>query len=186
MPTTEEGLLRSLRFLRVPEWMPSSSHPPVTLSSCWVPCKLSSSCGLCPLVAVNTALPSQSHRSSQGHQTSSFIAQSSINTRRKKESTLIFRIHSSCPQVSALSGLLPWLPKPYFLFHPSLHHSPCFLLILLFGKLVIHLDPDLLECEVKWALGSITINKASGDDGIPAELFQILKDDTVKVLHSIC
>ena len=44
----------------------------------------------------------------------------------------------------------------------------------------------MLECEVKWALGSITINKASGDDGIPVELFQILKDDTVKVLHSIC
>ena len=50
---------------------------------------------------------------------------------------------------------------------------------------VTHLDPDILECEVKWALGSITMNKASGGDGIPAELFQILKDDAVKVLHSI-
>ena len=49
-----------------------------------------------------------------------------------------------------------------------------------------HLEPDILECEVKWALGSITMNKASGGDGIPFELFQILKDDTVKVLHSIC
>ena len=49
-----------------------------------------------------------------------------------------------------------------------------------------HLEPDILECEVKWALGSITTNKASEDDGIPAELFQILKDDAVKVLHSIC
>ena len=49
-----------------------------------------------------------------------------------------------------------------------------------------HLEPDILECEVKWALGSITINKASGGDGIPVELFQILKDDAVKVLHSIC
>ena len=49
-----------------------------------------------------------------------------------------------------------------------------------------HLEPDILECEVKWALGSITMNKASGGDGIPVELFQILKDDTVKVLHSIC
>ena len=48
-----------------------------------------------------------------------------------------------------------------------------------------HLEPDILECKVKWALGSITINKASGGDGIPAELFQILKDDAVKVLHSI-
>ena len=49
-----------------------------------------------------------------------------------------------------------------------------------------HLKPDILECEIKWALGSITTNKASGDDGIPVELFQILKDDAVKVLHSIC
>ena len=49
-----------------------------------------------------------------------------------------------------------------------------------------HLEPDIREYEVKWALGSITINKASGDDGIPAELFHILKDDAVKVLHSIC
>ena len=51
---------------------------------------------------------------------------------------------------------------------------------------IIHLEPHILACEVKWALGSITTNKASGDDGIPAELFQILKDDVVKVLHSIC
>ena len=49
-----------------------------------------------------------------------------------------------------------------------------------------HLEPDILECEVKWTLGSITTNKASGGDGIPVELFQILKDDAVKVLHSIC
>ena len=49
-----------------------------------------------------------------------------------------------------------------------------------------HLEPDSLECQVKWALGSITMNKASGGDGIPVELFQILKDDAVKVLHSIC
>ena len=50
---------------------------------------------------------------------------------------------------------------------------------------VTHLEPDILECEVKWALGSITVNKASRGDGIPVELFQILKDDAVKVLHSI-
>ena len=49
---------------------------------------------------------------------------------------------------------------------------------------VTHLEPDILESEVKWALGSITTNKASGDDGIPAELFQVLKDGAVKVLHS--
>ena len=52
--------------------------------------------------------------------------------------------------------------------------------------LITHLEPDFLECEVKWALGSITTNKASGDDGIPVALFQIPKDDAVKVLHSIC
>ena len=53
-------------------------------------------------------------------------------------------------------------------------------------NVVTHLDLDTLECEVKWALGSITANKASGGDGIPAKLFQILKDDAAKVLHSIC
>ena len=52
--------------------------------------------------------------------------------------------------------------------------------------MITHLDPDILECEVKWALGSITTNKPSGGDGIPVELFQILKDDAVKVVHSIC
>ena len=51
---------------------------------------------------------------------------------------------------------------------------------------ITHLEPDILECEVKWALGSITMNKFSGGDGSPAELFQILKYDAVKVLHSIC
>ena len=52
--------------------------------------------------------------------------------------------------------------------------------------MVTHLEPDILGCELKWALGNITTNKASGDNGIPADLFQILKDDAVKVLHSIC
>ena len=51
--------------------------------------------------------------------------------------------------------------------------------------MITHLEPDILECEVKWALGSITVNKASGGDGIPVEPFQILKDDTVKVLHNM-
>ena len=54
------------------------------------------------------------------------------------------------------------------------------------NSVITHLEPDILKCEVKWALGSITKNKASGGDGIPVELFQILKDDAVKVLHSIC
>ena len=52
--------------------------------------------------------------------------------------------------------------------------------------MITGLEPDILECEVKWALGSITMNKASGNDRIPAERFQILKDDAVKVLHSVC
>ena len=51
---------------------------------------------------------------------------------------------------------------------------------------ITHLKPDIMECQAKWTLGSITMNKASGGDGIPVELFQILKDDAVKVLHSIC
>ena len=55
-----------------------------------------------------------------------------------------------------------------------------------YDGVITHLEQDILECEVKWALGSITMNKASGGDGIPAELFQILKDDAGKLLHSIC
>ena len=54
------------------------------------------------------------------------------------------------------------------------------------NDVITHLEPDILECEVRWALGSIIMNKASGGDEIPVELFQILKDDAVKVLHSIC
>ena len=54
------------------------------------------------------------------------------------------------------------------------------------GGMITHLELDILECEVRWALGIITTNKASGGDGIPVELFQTLKDDAVKVLHSIC
>ena len=61
------------------------------------------------------------------------------------------------------------------------HHDPDN-----YDGVIIHLEPDILECEVKWALESITTNKASGRDRIPVELFQILKDDAVKVLHSIC
>ena len=51
---------------------------------------------------------------------------------------------------------------------------------------ITHLEPDILECEIKWALGSITMNKASGGDGVPVEVFQMLKDDAVKMLHLIC
>ena len=66
------------------------------------------------------------------------------------------------------------------LYKKGLHHPDCH------NSMIIHLEPDILECEVKWALGSITTNKASGGDGILVELFQILKDDAVKVLHSVC
>ena len=52
--------------------------------------------------------------------------------------------------------------------------------------MITQLEPDILECEVKWALGSITTNNASGGDGVPVELFQVLKDDAAKVLHSVC
>ena len=58
--------------------------------------------------------------------------------------------------------------------------------LLIHNGVITHLEPDILECEVKWSLGSITMNKPSGDDGIPDELFQILKDDVVKELHSVC
>ena len=62
-----------------------------------------------------------------------------------------------------------------YLYDPDIHDD-----------VITHLEPDILEWEVKWALESITMNKTSGGDGIPVELFQILKDDAVKVLHSIC
>ena len=65
------------------------------------------------------------------------------------------------------------------LYKKDLHHP------VNYDCVITHLEPDILECEVKWALRSITMNKASGGDGIPAELFQILKDDAVKVLYSI-
>ena len=73
-----------------------------------------------------------------------------------------------------------WQKHTEELYKKDLHNSDNY------DGVITHLEPDILECEVKWALGSITTNKASGGDGIPVELFQILKDDAVKVLHSIC
>ena len=73
-----------------------------------------------------------------------------------------------------------WQKYTAELFKKDLHYSDNH------DGVITHLEPDILECEVKWALGSITTNKASGRGGIPAELFQILKDDAVKVLQSIC
>ena len=66
------------------------------------------------------------------------------------------------------------------------HRLDFFLYVQYVSPLLFPIWPDILECEVKWALESITMNKGSGGDGIPVELFQILKDDAVKVLHSIC
>ena len=73
-----------------------------------------------------------------------------------------------------------WQEYTEELYKKDLHHQDNH------NGVITHLEPDILECEVKWAFGSITMNKASGGDGIPVELFQILKDDAVKVLHSIC
>ena len=70
--------------------------------------------------------------------------------------------------------------------HDPYNHDGDYLSPRLSLTMISHLEPDILECEVKWALGSITMNKTNGGDGIPVELFQILKDDAVKVLHSIC
>ena len=73
-----------------------------------------------------------------------------------------------------------WKEYPEELYKKDLHNPENH------DVMITHLEPDILECEVKWALESITTNKASGGDGTPVELFQILKDDAVKVLHSIC
>ena len=73
-----------------------------------------------------------------------------------------------------------WQEYTEVLYNEDLHHPNNH------DGMITYLEPDILECEVKWALGSITTNKASGDDEIPAELFQILKGDSVKVLYSIC
>ena len=73
-----------------------------------------------------------------------------------------------------------WQEYTEELYKKGLHHPDNY------DGVITHLEPDILECEVKWALESITMNKASGGDGIPVELFQIVKDDAVKVLHSIC
>ena len=72
-----------------------------------------------------------------------------------------------------------WQEYTEELYKKDLHHQDNH------DGVITHLEPDMLECEVKWALGSVTMKKASGSDGIPIELFQILKDDAVKVLHSI-
>ena len=80
-------------------------------------------------------------------------------------------------QKQKILGVKQYTEEPYKkdLHDPDNHHG-----------VITHLEPDILECKVKWALGSIPMNKASEGDGIPVELFQVLKDDAMKVLHSIC
>ena len=73
-----------------------------------------------------------------------------------------------------------WQENPQKLYQKDLHYPDNY------DGVSTHLEPDILECEVKWALESITMNKATGGDGIPVELFQTLKDDAMKMLHSIC
>ena len=86
----------------------------------------------------------------------------------------------NCRDLTEAEDIKRWQEYPEELYKKDLHdpdnHS----------GMMTHLEPDILECEVKWALGRITMNKAGGGNGIPVELFQIRKDDTVKVLHSIC
>ena len=82
--------------------------------------------------------------------------------------------------VSEAEGIRKWWQEYTELYKKDLHDPDNH------DGMITHLEPDILECEVEWALESITTNKASGGDGIPIELIQILKDDAVKVLHSIC
>ena len=86
----------------------------------------------------------------------------------------------NCRDLTEAEDIKRWQEYPEELYKKDLHNPDNH------DGVITHLDPDILECEVKWALESITMNKASGCDGIPVELFQIRKDDTVKVLHSIC
>ena len=104
------------------------------------------------------------------------------------------------PPVSSVHGILQarilkWVAIPFSSgtrVVRTLHYDPSILGVITHPQhdhpddVITHPEPDILDCEVKWALGSITTNKASEDDEIPVELFQILKDDAVKVLHSIC
>ena len=88
----------------------------------------------------------------------------------------------SCPtQCDPRDGSPPGSPFPGILQARTLEYD-----LDIHNGVITHLEPDVLECKVKWDLGSITMNKASGGDGIAVELFQILKDDAVKVLHAIC
>ena len=86
----------------------------------------------------------------------------------------------SCMDLTEAEDIKRWQEYMEELYKKDLHDPDNY------DGVITHLQLDIIECEVKWALGSITMEKASGGDGIPVELFQILKDDAVKVLHSIC
>ena len=86
----------------------------------------------------------------------------------------------NCMDLAEVEDIKTWQKQTEELWKKDLHNPDNH------DGVITHLEPDILECEVKWALGGITTIKASGGDGIPVELFQILKDDAVKVLHSIC
>ena len=89
-------------------------------------------------------------------------------------------VHSSLGTLSELIIKNRWQEYTEELYEKDLHNPS------IHDGVITHLEPDIRECKVKWTLGSLTMNKASGGDGIPVELFQILKDDAVKVLHSLC
>ena len=86
----------------------------------------------------------------------------------------------NCMDLTEAEDIKRWQEYTEELYKKDLHDPDNY------NGVITHLEPDILECEVKWALGSITMNKVTGGDGIPVELFQSLKDDAVKVMHSIC
>ena len=101
-----------------------------------------------------------------------------------QSSILLYRSTTVCPSTIGLFGYL----VVFAYYKWSSYNVNVFKSVWTYSHagMITHLEPDILECKVKWALGSITMNKAGGGGGIPVELFQILKDDAVKVLHSIC
>ena len=115
----------------------------------------------------------------------------SLSRTRLSNFTFTFHLHALEKEMATHSSVLAWrIPgtgepggPPSMGSHRVRHDWSDLATV---AAVIIHLKPDILECEVNWALGSITMKKASGGDGNPFELFQILKDDAVKVLHSIC
>ena len=110
------------------------------------------------------------------------LAEAEDIKKRRQEYTQFSSVIQSCPTLcDPMNCNMPGVPVHHKELYKKDLHDPDN-----HDGVITHLEPNILECEVKWALESITTNKASGGDRIPAELFQILKDDAVKVLHSIC